>query len=655
MKVLDIAVMHVTPIKLFVIATIILIINACGSTPTSTLESSNKTLLPTVDETTSLNSLLPAIDEAKALPSPERDQALLTIAESMSTLENTEADTQNQAISQLLTEINTDWLETKEYARFTVLSSRTYAALENNNALYELLYEQRLVAEFDIFEREQKIILLEKRAEVNKHFKLINETLTSRIALAALLEDALDITQNNELIWQTLNTLGLEDIETTTSASTNNILIGWYELAAIDQRFDAKAEEKYRAIKLWKQQRPQHPAAIDLPIDLQFLELVFQNKPSHIALLLPLSGKFAGAAGAIRDGFFSAYYNESDDFSKPTVSLFDTNDDDIKTLYDRAVANGADFIIGPLVKEKVALLAAHTLTVPTLALNYSEETGTTNASNINFYQFGLSLEDEAKQVAHYAIKQGLKYALVIADSSDWSIRTAQSFIDEWQNNGGVIVDKREYAKDANYSNEIKSLLNISESQSRATQLKRLFGQVFEFEPRRRNDIDMIFLVARSREGRQIKPILNFHYASDVPVYATSQLFSSVEDTTKTRDLNGVRVITLPWVIDESAEKKAIIQNIRVPASFERLYALGHDAYKLHNRLNVLSYSPIDSATPSSLEPIGTTIAKPNFAGATGSLTINSDRRIIRQQPFIEVKKGKAERLAEIATPENINP
>ena len=644
--------MFFTRMQLSFVAAIVIILSGCGSNQLITSETSSAIgALPNIDESTSLNSLLPAIDDAKALPSPERDQTLLAIAERISELENTETDTQNQAISQLLKEINTAWLLIDEYARFSVIASRTHAALGDNNALYALLYEQRLVYNLDNFEPNQQITLWEKRAEVNERFKLINDALTSRIALATLLEDSVSVIQNNELIWQTLNSLGQEDIEAAIATSTDSILSGWYELAALNQVYDGNPEEKYRALRQWIQQRPEHPAAIDLPIDLQFLQLVFRNKPTHIALLLPLSGKLAGPAGAIRDGFFSAYYGEIDDFSKPLISLFDTNDGDIKNLYDRAIANGADFIIGPLSKDKVAELATHTLSVPTLALNYIEETNADNPSNINLYQFGLSLENEAKQVANYAAEQGLKYALVIADSSDWSIRTAQSFIDQWQDNGGIIVDKREYAKDANYSNEIKSLLNISDSQNRATQLKRLFGQTFEFEPRRRNDIDMIFLVARSREGRQIKPILDFHYAGDIPVYSTSQLFSSVEDTTKTRDLNGVRIITLPWVIDESREKQAITQNIRIPASFERLHALGHDAYRLHNRLNLLSYSPIESATPSSLDVTETQIEQPNFAGATGKLTIDTNRHIIREQPFIEIKKGKAERLAEAPLPE----
>jgi len=630
--------------SLATIGGLVVLISACSTVPESSTTTDVKNIALS-DELLTLNSILPEIEKAQRLDSPEKDQTLLTLAERIDSLENTEADTQNQAISRLLSNINTDQLNIDEYSRFATLASRVYLALDNFDALYNLLYEPRLTRELIGFTIDQQIILLEKQAEVNEHFGRINESLLNRIALAELLFDSADITQNNELIWFSLNALGQAEIDTALSASTNDTLKGWYELAAINQRYDGKPEEKYRNVRIWSQQNPKHPAAIELPIDLQYLQLVFQNKPSQIALLLPLSGRFAGASGAIRDGFFSAYYNEDANFSRPRVSLYDTNTDDIKVLYDRAVAEGADFIVGPLEKSKVSELAQHTLSVPTLALNYVDTDITTNASNLNFYQFGLSLEDEAKQVANYAIAQDLKYALVIADKSDWSARTAQSFIDQWQRKGGVIVGKREYAKDANYSDEIKTLLNISNSQSRSTQLKRLFGKTFEFEPRRRNDIDMIFLVARSREGRQIKPILAFHYAGDVPVYATSQLYSSVDDTTKTRDLNGIKIVTLPWVINDSTEKQSIQEHIRVSAGFERLYALGIDAYELHNRLNYLAFGAANTTELST--DYDTNTPKPSIDGATGVLSMDQSRRIAREQPFIEIKKGRAEVLVGI--------
>lgn len=644
--------------SLAIIGSTALLISACGSTPSTTSEgqaSDNNAsdTLVSFPESIEFDRILEELENIQQTPSPERDRQLLAFAERIPTLKTEDSIRQNQILLGSLLDINTDLLNTFEYGRFVIASSKLYSTTGNYSDLYDVVYSPRVSSELDFFTLEQQIAILEQRAQVDEYYLLVNDSLLSRIALAERLSDSIDLTQNTEMIWQTLNRLDQTTIDQSIITSTDTTLIGWYELAAIDREFIESPEKKYRAIRTWIQQNPSHPGATELPLDLQLLQLIFKNKPGHIALLLPLSGKFSGAANAIRDGFFSAYYNESESFTKPQVSLFDTHEQDVTTLYDKAINQGADFVIGPLSKDNVAALQQHVLSVPTLALNYIDN-NSDNVRNINLYQFGLSLEDEAEQVAQYAIGQGLKYALVLADSNDWSIRTAQSFINQWQDLGGVIVDKRDYNKDSNFSDEIESLLNISESQSRATQLKRLFGENFEYEPRRRNDIDMIFLVSRANDGRQIKPILAFHYAGDVPVYATSQLYSSVEGTDKTRDLNGITVITLPWLIEDSKQKQAIENNIRITTSFERLYALGSDAYQLHNRLNFLSYTPAANTQPSFLRLTQTTFNQPSFSGTTGVLTVE-DGRVKRTQPFIEIKQGKAERLTDIDTTNNDIP
>jgi outer membrane PBP1 activator LpoA protein len=50
---------------------------------------------------------------------------------------------------------------------------------------------------------------------------------------------------------------------------------------------------------------PGHPAASRLPRDLQLLQQLIAEKPKHVALLLPVSGKLGRAGRAIRDGFFA--------------------------------------------------------------------------------------------------------------------------------------------------------------------------------------------------------------------------------------------------------------------------------------------------------------------------------------------------------------
>src|SRR3989338_6374254 len=91
--------------------------------------------------------------------------------------------------------------------------------------------------------------------------------------------------------------------------------------------------------------------------------------PQHIALLLPLSGPLSPYATAIRNGFFTAYYEQKNRTgTAPSISVMDTTGQPIQTVYKTAVAQGADFIVGPLDKTNVtALVNTQVLPVPVLA------------------------------------------------------------------------------------------------------------------------------------------------------------------------------------------------------------------------------------------------------------------------------------------------
>ena len=185
----------------------------------------------------------------------------------------------------------------------------------------------------------------------------------------------------------------------------------------------------------------------------------------------------------------------------------------------------------------------------------------------------------------------------------------------------------------NYSDIIKSALHIDQSTARAQRLKRLLGRDFEYEPRRRKDIDMIFLVVRAEEGQQIKPLLAFYYAANIPVYATSQIYSSQQSiaatsATKNSDLDGIRFTTLPWILSpEQRDPHLMAEELNIPSNYERLYAMGIDAYKLHDRLQQLAQMP-----------------NAVVYGATGKLTLDNNDRIVRQQPWAIMVRGQAQPL-----------
>jgi outer membrane PBP1 activator LpoA protein len=142
---------------------------------------------------------------------------------------------------------------------------------------------------------------------------------------------------------------------------------------------------------------------------------------------------------------------------------------------------------------------------------------------------------------------------------------------------------------------------------------------------------MIFMAVSPAQGRQIKPTLSFHYAGNIPVYATSSVYSGDTDPVNNEDLNGVLFNTLPWIFDDNNPvKQTIAQNSKSSAVYGRLHALGVDAFQIYARLPQLKQAP-----------------QMRIYGATGSLSLTPDGRIEREQMWAQFKQGLAEPVASV--------
>jgi outer membrane PBP1 activator LpoA protein len=595
-----------------------LIATGC-STP---IQPNDDTRVDKIEASDSLEALMSATKKAELLASPQREEQLIIIATKLFSIGEL------QQAKNIIEITNTDNLNNPNYIAHNIIAGRIYLEDRSLYKAKQLLTNEKLKSLIDQFSIEQERQYHQARATLYSQIGEAIISLNERIALGTLLFDTTDINNNNNLIWQYLSKLTYSELITLQQDITDSILKGWFELAAVSKQYQGSLQLQNTAILNWSAENPNHPASQQLPADLALLQDLIQTRPNNIALLLPFNGKLAKAGKAIRDGFLAAYYhNKSTQQNNPTVTLYDTSSESINTLYDRAMLNGADIIIGPLSKDKVNLLQQRpSLPVPTLALNYLEKDTSTSDTNEEkpLYQFGLSLEDEAVQVADRAWLEGHRQVLIMSSKANWSQRVSDAFITRWQEYGGIIIDNSHLNDSTSYSETIENILNIDRSHQRANELKRLFGMGFEFEPRRRADIDMIFLVARQQEGRQIKPTLNFQYAADIPVYATSQIYSSSNSKNKNSDLNNIRLTTLPWLLNTATEEKNLIDNnINVSAGYERLYALGVDSFLLYPRLQQLYR-----------------LGEQQLYGATGQLSIDKQKRVVRKQLWAKISRGE---------------
>ncbi|HRE30628.1 MAG TPA: penicillin-binding protein activator, partial [Candidatus Berkiella sp.] len=65
----------------------------------------------------------------------------------------------------------------------------------------------------------------------------------------------------------------------------------------------------------------------------------------------------------------------------------------------------------------------------------------------------------------------------------------------------------------------------------------------------RQDVDVIVMAAPPAQARQLKPLFDFYYAEDVPVLATSSIYSGSQNPRSDRDVNGVVFCDMPWLLD----------------------------------------------------------------------------------------------------------
>ena len=265
------------------------------------------------------------------------------------------------------------------------------------------------------------------------------------------------------------------------------------------------------------------------------------------------------------------------------VHVYNTDAANVETLYLQAVADGADYVVGPLSKTNVATVAAMSHPVPTLLLNDVDA-----RPNERAYQFGLSPTNEARQVAAKARKNGYTRALVISPAGDWGNEVAAAFANQWRANGGRVIDTLHYRQNDDMNAVMRNFLHISESEARGKKLKELLGQNIEFTPSRRQDFDVIFLLAYSSKARQIMPLLKYYYAGDVPVYATSAVYAGGTNIMRDRDLEGIIFCDMPWVFTHQMGSKNWPEQFN---SYNRLYALGLDSYALSTQLNQLLLFP----------------------------------------------------------------
>ncbi len=477
---------------------------------------------------------------------------------------------------------------------------------------------RQTIEEVQTYNRDQRDQLFRISAQL---YQIEQRYADTANALMQITPDEETIQTLNDEIWKNCTRASpaelREQLVTNGSAYAN----AWWLLAnSMNESFSLVEEQ--RALREWLQKNPSHAAAAFLPTSLQQLAMA-SVPPRTIALLLPLSGRLGSAGKAIREGFLSAYYHSGYPHS---ILIYDTFEQDIRTLYEQAATDQVDIIVGPLEKNNLEMLTNYPgRTIPVLGLNVLRDNlsnrppGTQNAILL---QFALAVEDEAKSVAQRVKRAGLSNIALVSSTDGWSERAAQEFKRSLTPDQKIVAEL--------LLNDVKSTtgklgdaLSVSDSIKRNSELQKVTGSSFELTPRSRKDIDVIIAMVDGLKASALNSALEYHFTDDLPVFAVSQVTQRLPES-KLGQLNDIEFTEIPWRLEDSSMRKIMATHFGMASrTVDPLNAFGVDAYRLLDRLELMLSTQAQS-----------------LRGGTGKLSLDDENKVIRELYWAKIQSGK---------------
>ncbi|MBK1734106.1 hypothetical protein CKO15_02170 [Halorhodospira abdelmalekii] len=450
--------------------------------------------------------------------------------------------------------------------------------------------------------------------------------------LADHLEEGAAQKENERQIWALLSEAprpALDELSAAELERAGRRFTGWVELARLTRAHRLDPPLLAQALARWEERFPEHPAGEHLAPELATRYRERFQPPAQIALLLPLSGDLASAGEAVRDGIFAAYY--ASNLERPRLKVYDTaaGSQKIAELYQQAVTAGSDYVIGPLTKDELHDLIAEidTFSVPLLALNTADNTISVPDA---ITQFGLAPEAEAREAAKHARQRGWEHVIALVPDDRWGDRVGSAFIEAFEAESGTVVHSTRYdPRETDFGGPIRELLNVDSSQQRHRQMVNTLGSAPRFVPRRRQDIDGLFLAAFPEHARLLRPQIDYHHGQDLTVLATSHVYAGRHNPDADRDLDGLWFVDSPWLVDADAGVPEGLRQENLARYWRpllerhaRLMALGIDAYRIVPYLELLREHPEE-----------------RLDGLTGQLRFD-EQRIVRELVSARFRDGR---------------
>ena len=356
--------------------------------------------------------------------------------------------------------------------------------------------------------------------------------------------------------------------------------------------------------------KPAGPGVIGAPNVFHEVKPIEQSK--GVALILPFASKTLGkAAEAVRAGFVAAYEAGGKDKFLYRSYLADDEGPSLASLYRKAVQEGAVAVVAGITRDGAAVAATEAGYLPTLALNMPIDIVKADANN--FFHISLSLDGDARQIARIAFKENFRNVVLLGGPSALSRRIQDAFEKEWLRLGGTVATRIAFSGEQVDGPKVKLAME-KEDASKA---------------------DAVFIAASMPAARIGRPYLPI----GLPVFATAHSVDPRAEAVDNLDLDSVKYLEMPWFAER--DHAAVMSYSRspdgTPVDYERLYALGIDAWRIISAMlqpptqpiagnvNIVTDRPLRSFAP--------------IDGVTGRISLDGNQ-FVRSLSLLEMRDGQ---------------
>jgi outer membrane PBP1 activator LpoA protein len=397
---------------------------------------------------------------------------------------------------------------------------------------------------------------------------------------------------------------------------------GWLELGRVQALATSDPDASAALARDWRTRYPNHPGLVLLPTTEEApaaAAMIAARSSTRIALLLPLSGRNQAVGEVVRDGFMAAALADPAE-SRPGIVVIDTAAQGVEAAYSKALADGAGFVVGPLLREDLAKLAAgNRLAAPTLGLN-----SITGDAPSFLYQFALDPEQEARAAAQRIGLDGRTSGVALFPRNAWGQRVHDAFVSEAAGAGLTLRATQFYdPATQDFSGPLRLALG---RYAGAGDRDKTTGK-----PRSRDAAEeaqsgpqFAFVAAQSAKvARALVPQLRFQMVYTMPVYATSDAWDP--SVRAAADLEGLTYPEMPWILFSGQGAPELWTGLHTEGSGAarsrlRLYAFGFDAFRLMREFR------------NGAVAIG-------LVGLTGELQLGMDGRVQRTADWARIERG----------------